>query len=66
VFLSGLAILVKPRRRLRVIKDDPDNRILECAVTGRAGAIVTGDKALLTLAEYKNVRIISLREYLKV
>jgi putative PIN family toxin of toxin-antitoxin system len=66
VFLSGLAILVKPRRRLRVIKDDADNRILECAVTGRAGAIVTGDKALLTLAEYKNVRIISLREYLKV
>jgi uncharacterized protein len=64
VFLSGLAILVKPRRRLRVVKDDPDNRILECAVAGRAGAIVTGDRALLAFAKYKEVRIISLREYL--
>jgi putative PIN family toxin of toxin-antitoxin system len=64
VFLSGLGILVKPRRRLRVVKDDLDNRILECAVAGRARAIITGDRALLALGEYKGVRIISLREYL--
>jgi predicted nucleic acid-binding protein len=60
VFLSGLAILVRPRRRVRVVKDDPDNRILECA----ARVIVTGDKELLALGKYRDVRIISLREYL--
>lgn len=64
VFLSELGSLVKPRRRLRVVKDDPDNRILECAIAGRADAIVTGDKALLGLREYQGVRILSLREYL--
>ena len=64
VFLSELGILVKPRRRLRVVRDEPDNRILECAVAGRAQVIVTGDKALLGLREYKDVRIISLRDYL--
>jgi len=64
VFLSELGILVKPRQRLRVVKDDPDNRILECAIAGRADAIVTGDKALLALCEYQGVRILSLREYL--
>ena len=64
VFLSGLGQFVKPRRRLQVVKDDPDNRILECALTGRAEAIVTGDHALLALREYRRVRIISLREYL--
>lgn len=64
VFLSELGILVKPRQRLRVVKDDPDNRILECAIAGRADAIVTGDKALLGLREYRSVRILSLREYL--
>jgi len=64
VFLSELGILVKPRQRLRVVKDDPDNRILECAIAGRADAIVTGDKALLGLREYQGVRILSLREYL--
>lgn len=64
VFLSELAQYVKPRRRLQVVKDEPDNRILECALTGRAHAIVTGDRALLALGEFHGVRIISLREYL--
>ena len=65
VFLSELAVFVKPRRRLRVVKDEPDNRILECALAGRAQAIVTGDHALLALREYKSVRLISLRDYLE-
>ena len=64
VFLSELALTVKPRRRLQVVKDEPDNRILECALTGRAEIIVTGDHSLLALGEYKGVRIIRLREYL--
>ena len=64
VFLSELALTVKPRRRLRVVKDEPDNRILECALTGHAEVIVTGDHSLLALGEYKGVRIVRLREYL--
>jgi predicted nucleic acid-binding protein len=44
-----------------VVKDEPDNRVLECALAGRAEAIVTGDHALLALREYKSVRLISLR-----
>jgi uncharacterized protein len=64
VFLSELALYVKPRRRLHVVKDEPDNRILECALAGRAEAIVTGDRALLGLREYDGVRIITLRDYL--
>ena len=64
VLLSVLAIAVKPRQRLRVVKDDPDNRVLECALAGRADAIVTGDSALLELGEFRGVRVISLREYL--
>ena len=64
VFLTELSLPIKPRQRLRVVKDDPDNRILECAVAGDAGIIVTGDKALLALREYKGVRVITLREYL--
>lgn len=64
VFLYDLALFVKPRRRLRVVKDDPDNRILECALAGRADAVVTGDRALLALGAYRGVRLVSLREYL--
>lgn len=64
VFLSELTVVVAPKRRLRVVKDEPDNRILECAVAGRAEVIVTGDKALLALKLYKKIRILTLHEYL--
>jgi len=64
VFVSELAMVVAPRRRLRVVKDDPDNRILECAIAGRAEAIVTGDKALLALANFRNTPVVMLRSYL--
>ena len=64
VFLGELAATVKPGRRLKVLQDDPDNRILECAIAGRADAIVTGDRALLALGEYRGVRVLSLKDYL--
>jgi putative PIN family toxin of toxin-antitoxin system len=64
VFVTELAVIVAPKRRLRVVKDDPDNRILECAVAGRAKVIVTGDKALLALKLFEKIRILTLREYL--
>jgi len=65
VFLSDLSIVVKPRRRFAVLADEPDNRILECAVTGGADVIVTGDKALLALKTFRKVKLLSLRAYLE-
>ena len=64
VNLSELGEIIEIRKRIRVLKDEPDNRILECAVSGRADIIVTGDKTMLKLKEYGNVKIVSLREYL--
>jgi putative PIN family toxin of toxin-antitoxin system len=64
VFVTELAVVVGPKRRLRVLKDDLDNRILECAMAGRAEVIVTGVKALLALKRYGKIRIQSLRECL--
>jgi putative PIN family toxin of toxin-antitoxin system len=64
VFISTVATIVNPRRKLRVVQDEPDNRMLECALTGRAEAIVTGDRALLALREFRGVRLLSLRDYL--
>ena len=64
VFLAEFAAIVSPRRRLHVVKDDPDNRVLECALTGRARAIITGDRALLALKAFRGVHLLSLRAYL--
>ena len=64
VYLSELAEVVTPRRRLKVLRDEPDNRILECAITAKAKMIVTGDQAMLALGEYRGIRIMSLRDFL--
>jgi uncharacterized protein len=64
VFLSELAALVVPRRKISALDDEPDNRILECAVTGNADIIVTGDRAMLNLKKYQGIRILSLRQFL--
>jgi uncharacterized protein len=64
VFLSELGEVVQPRKTLHVLRDEPDNRILECALTAHAKVIVTGDRAMLDLGEYKGIRIVTLREFL--
>lgn len=65
IYLSDLALNVSPRRRLKIVQDDPDNRILECALAAKAAAIVTGDARLLALRKFRGVRLLSLREYLE-
>ena len=59
------AEVVKPKRRLRVIERDPaDNKFLECAVAGKAGVIISGDKDLLSLGRYRKIRIQSPAQFL--
>ena len=64
VFLADLGEVVEPRQSFRVLADEPDNRILECADVAAADLIVTGDRAMLAQGEFRGIRIVSLREYL--
>ena len=65
VVLSELGEIVSSTKKIKILKDEPDNRILECALSGHADVIVTGDKDMLRLKMYERVRIISLKEYLE-
>ncbi|MGH7815454.1 MAG: putative toxin-antitoxin system toxin component, PIN family [Candidatus Binataceae bacterium] len=65
VFLNELAETAEPRRVLKVLQDEADNRILECAIAGHADAIVTGDRAILALGSFEGIKILSLRQYLE-
>jgi len=58
------ADLVKPGMRLRVLQDDADNRVLECAVEGRAEWILSGDHHLLGLKEFRGIQIVRVAEFL--
>jgi len=55
---------VAPTQTLHILSDEPDNRILECALVAGADLIVTGDRAMLALQRIGNTRVISLAEYL--
>ncbi len=61
-------ILVHPKAKVTIIKlKDDDNRILECAIEGRAQYIISGDKKhLLPLKEYQMTKILSPAEFLRV
>jgi putative PIN family toxin of toxin-antitoxin system len=57
--------IVKPKRRLSVVKRDPsDNKFLECAPAGKARVIVSGDKDLLSIGHYRRVRIQTPAQFL--
>ncbi len=64
VYISEIAHIVYPQIKINVLSDEPDNRIIECAISGNAEFVVTGDKKMLALKEYGRIKIISLKNYL--
>lgn len=58
------ADFIEPKTKIKIVTDDPDNRILECAVKAKADFIVSGDSHLLDLKEYKGIRILKPAQFL--
>ena len=54
---------VENPRRVRVVSDREDNKILESAVEAHAEYLVTSDKALLEIGRYKKVSIVRPIEF---
>jgi len=64
--LLPFVTVVKPKRRLSVVKRDPsDNKFLECALAGKAQVIVSGDKDLISIGHYRRVRIQTPAQFLR-
>ncbi|HIE36140.1 MAG TPA: putative toxin-antitoxin system toxin component, PIN family [Candidatus Omnitrophica bacterium] len=65
-FLSFVEIC-KPKLKFDFIKDDPeDNKFLDLAYEGKVDYIISGDKHLLELKRFKKIKIVSVREFLKL
>ena len=65
VLLAELGDIVRPKRRIRLVNDDPDNRVLECAAAGGADLIVTGNQGMLEVGAFEGIWLLSLRAYLE-
>lgn len=64
--IQAIATIVHPAERISLIKaPDADNRILECAVEGKADVIATGGtKHLRPLKTFRGIPIVSPAEFL--
>jgi|SRR3989344_6264946 len=62
--LYNLSVMTEGKRKVTIVKADPDdNKFIAAALEGEADYIVTGDIHLLSLKEYKGVRIVTPREF---
>lgn len=66
-YFTALMHVITPKLTVHVIPEDPsDNRIIECALEVKADLIVSGDKHLLALKEFKGVKVRRASETLKL
>ena len=67
LFLESLirdSDLIETTDHIRACRDPEDDWVLELAVSGNAGCIVTGDSDLLVLNPFRGVEIITPAEFL--
>jgi len=66
-FLAKAGEIVVPDFTLKVIvEDEADNRILECAVEGKADLIVSGDHHLYRLKSFRNIGIVRPADFYRI
>jgi len=58
--------VIQPKTKINFVKEDPDdNKVLECAVDGNAEYIITGDRHLLKIKKYGNIKITNPSSFLR-
>ena len=66
-FIFSITEPVRVEPELNVIHEDPDdNHVLECALADRSEYIVTGDKHLLKLRQFANIRIMKVADFIEL
>jgi len=66
VWLNSFSKSVNPESHISVIADDPDNRILECAIESQADFIISGDHHLTDLENYQGIQIVDPGAFLEL
>lgn len=64
--ITSISQVVVPRSRIKAIKYQPDNKILEACLEGKVDYLITGDrKHLLPLKQFKGMPIVTPDQFLK-
>jgi putative PIN family toxin of toxin-antitoxin system len=65
-YLRFFSMVKIPKVLNAVPRDADDNAVLECAIEGNAGFIVSGDKDLLELKDFRGIEIVRASEFLEI
>lgn len=64
--ITSISQIVIPKRKLKVLRYKPDNKVLEAALEGEVDYLITGDrKHLLPLKQFKGIPIVTPDQFLK-
>lgn len=61
--ISEMSEIYEPRTQLKIIKDEPDNRLLELAQISKADFIITGNTNDFTMEIYNGTKIVTPKDY---
>lgn len=64
--IAEVCVVIEPSSRVEVVGDEADNRLLEVASAAGVQFVVSGDRELLALEEYRGSRIVSPRAFLEL
>nr|MBI4157064.1 putative toxin-antitoxin system toxin component, PIN family [Candidatus Woesearchaeota archaeon] len=59
-------LVIAPKLNIKVCRDEKDDKFLECAESAKVDYIISGDKDLLDLKEYKGILIIRTTRILEL
>ena len=61
------SVIVEPKRKHKAVEDDPDDdKFIDAAVEGKCDFIVTQDKHLLKIEEFKGIKTIHPKDFIRM
>ena len=67
LFATGFHIVFTTRTpEIHVVADPDDDKFIACALALKAGCVVSGDKALVDVRLYQEIKIVMPREFLEI
>ena len=58
--------IIPAQSQVHVCRDPDDDKFVSCAIDGQCYYIVSGDKDLLTLKEYSDVKIVTVSVFFEL
>lgn len=55
--------IINSNTKIEASRDRDDNKFIECAYDGNALYIISGDNDLLSIKQYKGIKIITVKEF---